>query len=96
LSWGTVSGNRTHHEPSHFGRAAAFEMLFQSTRSCGTIKSVQKRQMSTNLFGHCDIVESVERGVPKTRRLLSADNSRIGKLILSHTKVNYIAVRDLP
>ena len=53
-----ISGNSTHHEPLHFGRAAAFEMLFQSTRSCGTIKSVQKRQISTNLFSHCELLRA--------------------------------------
>jgi hypothetical protein len=60
LSWGSISENTTHHEPSHFGRVPAFEMLFQST-SCGSIKSAQKRQIATNLFGHGDGAESVER-----------------------------------
>lgn len=51
-----------------------------------------------NLFSHGDSIQRVE-GVPKTRvarRILYADNSQIGNLILSHTKTNYIAGRDLP
>jgi hypothetical protein len=99
LSWGTISENRTHHEPSHCGRAAAFGMPFQSTRSCGRSK-VFIRDRFPRTCSAIAIALRAWRGecqkLALFEGLLSADNSQIGKLILSHTKVNYIALRDLP
>ena len=72
--------------------------LFNLEENYGLVEKVQKRQTSTYLISHSDSIRRVE-GVPKTRvarRLLYADNSQMGYLILSHTKMNYIAGRDLP